>query len=109
VLFVAFEPCLRRIRGSKHADGTNIYREIKASMGLRLKTLTTEHSTTGRPAKILSLNFKLKYEVYSLKTENPKQTKGFDGYVPCKKERRSEKHVGPIKLDGLHAKRDMPE
>jgi len=104
VLFVAFEPRLRRIVYMRLFEAANILtaltfmKKIKAIYRSRMKVLTDGAQCYRTACKFLNLD----HDVYDLRLRNVMEriiqyvkdrTRDFDDYIPCRRERCDKMHV----------------
>jgi putative transposase len=104
VLFVAFEPILRRIAYMRFFEAANIFtaltfiKKIKAIYRSRMKVLTDGAQYYRKACKFLNLD----HDVYGLKARNlmerviqyvKDRTRDFDDYIPCRRERCDKRHA----------------
>jgi putative transposase len=104
VLFVAFEPRLRRIVYMRLFEAANILtaltfvKRVKALYRSRMKVLTEGAQYYRTACKFLSLD----HDVYGLRLGNlmeriiqyvKDRTKDFDDYIPCRRERCDKMHA----------------
>jgi transposase-like protein len=104
VLFVAFEPRLRRIVYMRLFEAANIFtaltfiKRIKALYRSRMKVLTDGAQYYRTACKFLNLD----HDVYDLRLRNlmeriiqyvKDRTRDFDDYIPCRRERCDKKHA----------------
>jgi len=104
VLFVAFEPILRRIVYMRFFEAANMLtaltfiKRVKALYRSRMKVLTDGAQYYRTACKFLSLD----HDVYDLRLRNfmermvqyiKDRTKDFDDYIPCRKERCDKRHA----------------
>jgi putative transposase len=104
VLFVAFEPNLRRIVYMRFFEATNILtaltfmKKIKALYGSRMKVLTDGAQYYRTACKFLNLE----HDVYDSRLRNimerivqyvKDRTEDFDDYIPCRRKKCDKKHA----------------
>jgi putative transposase len=104
VLFMAFEPLLRRIVYMRFFEAANIFtaltfiKRVKALYRPRMKVLTDGAQYYRTACKFLSLD----HDVYDLRLRNlmerivqyvKDRTKDFDDYIPCRRERCDKRHA----------------
>jgi putative transposase len=104
VLFVAFEPRLRRIVYMRFFEVANIFtaltfmKKVKALYRSKMKILTDGAQYYRTACKFLNLD----HDVYDLRLRNVMErivqyvkdrTKDFDDYIPCRRERCDKRHA----------------
>jgi putative transposase len=104
VLFVAFEPNLRRIAYMKFLEAANIFtaltfmKRVKALYRSRMEVLTDGAQYYRAACKFLNLD----HDVYGLKARNlmeriiqyvKDRTEDFDDYIPCRRKRCDKMHA----------------